>query len=188
MLLSCAKCGQHAHIFEIVAADVDIEKNGVAVFVLFADQVIRSFRGWAPWLLAGRASDPRHPRPGSRVATPASAMRSIVSGFMQPSVGRQIDPEAFLRCVIDHLVRELGAKQDFSSHERENPASGRMQPVDRPPGNVFGHAGDAVVEGPAIVAIEIAFPFGEQIRDERMELAGQQARAKIWEHPPRMEW
>jgi hypothetical protein len=55
-----------------------------------------------------------------------------------------------------------------------------VQPIDGSAGDVFCHALDIVVVSPVVVAIEVAVPFGEQIRDDRMEFAGLQPRPDIW--------
>ena len=50
-----------------------------------------------------------------------------------------------------------------------------MQPVDRAAGYIFGHLFHMVVESP-VVAIEVAFPLGEEVRDDGMEISGQNTR------------
>src|SRR5882724_11428899 len=54
-----------------------------------------------------------------------------------------------------------------------------MDPIDGTLGDVFGHALDGVVVRPAIVTIKIAFPFGEQVRNDRAQLAAVPARLKV---------
>src|SRR5262249_41827201 len=51
-----------------------------------------------------------------------------------------------------------------------------MQPDDRRPRHFFRHALDTIVKRIAVVAIEVAFVLSEQIRDDRMEIARQEAR------------
>jgi len=78
-------------------------------------------------------------------------------------------------------VRELQAQERLSAHESKNAATMIVEPVDRAPRHVFGHALDLVVKGPAIPAIEIAFVLDEQIRRDGMEIAGQNPRAHVRE-------
>jgi len=58
-----------------------------------------------------------------------------------------------------------------------------VQPVDRAARDIFGHAAYAVIESPAVVAIQITFPFGEEIGDDRVEVARQNAGADVREQP-----
>ena len=58
-----------------------------------------------------------------------------------------------------------------------------MQPIDRTLGYVFGHALHFIVEGPAVVAIEIALEFRKQIGDERVKVTCRYARADVGKQP-----
>src|SRR6266498_4427655 len=58
-----------------------------------------------------------------------------------------------------------------------------MDPIDGTLGDVFGHALNGIVVGPAIVAIKIALPFGEQVRNDWAQLAAMPARLKVWRTP-----
>src|SRR5205823_9651058 len=58
-----------------------------------------------------------------------------------------------------------------------------MQPVDRALGGVLGHALYAIVEGPTIMAVEIALPLGEEIRNDRMQMAWKYTRLQIRNGP-----
>src|SRR6266550_3889187 len=58
-----------------------------------------------------------------------------------------------------------------------------MKPIDRALGNVFSHALDGVVVRPAIVTIEIALPFREQVRNHRAQLVAVPTRLKIGRAP-----
>ncbi len=101
----------------------------------------------------------------------------------QPAIGRQINPEALLRRVVDDLVREVGTQQRLATHQRQHAGAGVAQPVDRALGRVLGHAANAVVEGPAVMAVEVALPLVEQVRDDRVEVARQNTRANPGEGP-----
>jgi hypothetical protein len=80
-------------------------------------------------------------------------------------------------------VREIRAKQRFASHQRQHAAAVVVQEIDGSAGGVFGHAFDLVVVRPAVPAIEIALVFDEKIRGDRMEVAGQHARANVGKQP-----
>ena len=71
-----------------------------------------------------------------------------------------------------------------SSRLCENPACGRMQPVDGAPGDVFHHARNAVVVGPAIVKVLVAPPLVEEVGDQWMEFSPQQARLRYFAQKP----
>jgi hypothetical protein len=58
-----------------------------------------------------------------------------------------------------------------------------MEPVDRAFGGVFAHALHLVVESPAVVTIEIALEFSEEIRDQRMKVAGGDSGPDVWKQP-----
>src|SRR5690348_14021596 len=58
-----------------------------------------------------------------------------------------------------------------------------MEPVDRALRNVFSHALYSVVESPAVVAIKVAFPFGKQVRNDRMQVSRQHPRFQIRKSP-----
>src|SRR5579884_238130 len=71
----------------------------------------------------------------------------------------------------------------FSAHVSENAAAGAMEPVYGAFRRVFTHAFDFIVEGPAVVAIEVALEFREQISNQRMEIAWSDAGADVREEP-----
>ena len=112
----------------------------------------------------------------------------MTSGFMQPAVGRHVDREAFPGGVVDDLVHELRPQQHLATHQREHAARRRLQPVDRRARDLLGHALHAVVVGPAVVAVEVALQLGEQIRDDRMEVAWEQPRLDVRKRPPAHAW
>src|SRR5215831_15924061 len=58
-----------------------------------------------------------------------------------------------------------------------------MQPIDRTLGRVFGHALYFVVVGPAVMAIVIALPLGEQVRDDWPQVFAVPARFEIRRTP-----
>jgi hypothetical protein len=74
--------------------------------------------------------------------------------------------------VIDNFVYELRPEQRFASHEGEHTGSAVVQPVDRSARNLFGHALDAIIIGPTVMAVEVALILGEQIGNDGMEVAG----------------
>ena len=105
-------------------------------------------------------------------------------GAQQPRIGRQVDPEIFLRRVVGDAMDEVRPEQRLAAHERQHAAAGSVQPVDGALRRIFRHAFYFVVEGPAVVAVEIALELGEQIGDERMEVARGHTRADIGKSQP----
>ena len=58
-----------------------------------------------------------------------------------------------------------------------------MKPIDGAARDILGHSLDAVVEGPTVMTIEVTLPFGEQVRDDRLEIARPNTRLNPREHP-----
>src|SRR5262249_31867094 len=59
----------------------------------------------------------------------------------------------------------------------------RMQEINRAFSDLFSHALHAVLERPAIMTIQIALPFGEEVRQQRAEFIGHDSRLDIWHQP-----
>jgi len=93
-------------------------------------------------------------------------------GPEKASVRANINPKALFGCVIHHFVRKLRSQQRLASHESDHSATMIVEPVDRAPGNVLGHAFHFVAVRPAVPAIEIALVLQEQIRSYGMEISG----------------
>src|SRR5262245_38059577 len=58
-----------------------------------------------------------------------------------------------------------------------------MQPIDGASGHIFGHSLNAIVERPAIMAVQIAFPLGKKISDDRMKITRQHPRLNVGKTP-----
>src|SRR5215467_5830214 len=58
-----------------------------------------------------------------------------------------------------------------------------MEPIYRSARDIFGHAFNAIVKGPAVPAIEIALVFNEKIGGDRMKVAGQHTRFHVRQQP-----
>ena len=84
-------------------------------------------------------------------------------GFHQPPIRRQVNDEVFLGSVVNDFVDKLRPQERFASHEGEEPIAEPVQPVDGLSGSLLGHSLNAIVIGPAVMTIEVAFPFAEQI-------------------------
>src|SRR5438445_10570239 len=95
----------------------------------------------------------------------------------------QINPEIFLRRIVHDLVNEIGAQQWLAARGSKHPAGCRVQPVDCAPRRILGHSLDAIVIRPAVMAIEIAFPFGEEVGDYRLEVPWKRAGLEVRKHP-----
>ena len=183
MPLSCAISVSSLDVLHVGAADVHVEEHRVAVAVLLAAPGNRNSRGSGFSALGRPGFSSTASTAKLKVATPASPSRSITSGRSSRRIGGHVDPEALLGRVVDHLVDELRAQQRLAAHQRQHAAGGRVQPVDRAPRHVLGHALHAVVERPAVVAIQIAFPLREQVGDDGVKIARQHARLDIGKQP-----
>src|SRR5258705_7330209 len=58
-----------------------------------------------------------------------------------------------------------------------------MKPIDGTFGNVFGHPLYGVVVGPAVVTIEVALPFSEQVRNDWAQRIAVPARLEVGRAP-----
>jgi len=72
-------------------------------------------------------------------------------------------------------VNEVRADERLAAGWSEHAARRGFEPVDGAPRGVFRHAFDAVVIRPAVVAVQVAFPLGEEVRNDRLKVAGQDA-------------
>ena len=164
--------GQFLHVFNVGAADVGVEEHRVAMAVLPLHEMFEVFahmlKGFGkPRLFFNRIH--------GEVDRSYAGVGETVCDFrtQKPSVRREVHPEIFLRRVVNNLVNEVWPDQRFTAGGGKHAARRRLQPVDRAPRGVFRHALDAVVIGPAVVAVQIAFPFGEEVRDDRLKVARQ---------------
>src|SRR3989442_15153471 len=85
--------------------------------------------------------------------------RSITSGRSSRAFVGMYIPEAFLGGIVRSLVDQLRPRQWLASHKRHHAACGRVQPIDLWLVDIFGDALNTIVQRPAVVGIEIAFPF-----------------------------
>jgi hypothetical protein len=58
-----------------------------------------------------------------------------------------------------------------------------MQPINGSLRDILAHSLDMIVEGPAIMAVEIALVLCEQVTNDGVEFSGKQARLNVWEQP-----
>ena len=174
--------GELFHVINVGAADVGIEKQGVAVAVLpphkvveVRTHVLEGFRESRLFLdrIDGEV-DGGDPGVGQAVCY-IRAQKSRIRG--------QINPEIFLRRIVHDLVNEIGAQQWLAARGSKHPAGCRVQPVDCAPRRILGHSFDAIVIRPAVMAIEIAFPFGEEVGDDRLEVPWKRAGLEVRKHP-----
>src|SRR5260370_39703602 len=87
-------------------------------------------------------------------------------------------------CHIDHaLVMEIGREKLLAARGSGQPGGCRVQPVDGAPRRILAHSFDAIVIRPAVMAIEIAFPFGEEVGDYRLEVPWKRAGLEVRKHP-----
>src|ERR1035441_2990949 len=107
--------------------DVDVEKDTVAVLVLLFDQIIEIRADWNHRL---RQSGLNVPGIHCEVESGDTGVSQLVDYLRphQPSVGRQIDPEVFLRRVVDDLVGEVGAQKRLAAHQRQHTALNQQVP------------------------------------------------------------
>jgi hypothetical protein len=117
------------------------------------------------------------------VAMPASSETVGDGGAQQSSIRSEIDPEIFFGGVVDDFVDEVRPEERFAAGGRQHTARSGVQPIDSALGGVFTHAAHAIVVGPAVVAIEIAFPLGEEVGNDGLKFSGKNSGFEIGCHP-----
>ena len=158
-----------AHVVHVVAADVDIEHHSVAIVMLSLDQILKirtnRIQSLGQRLSLFHRIHGEIDRRDARIAQTIDYFR-----LHQATIRRQVYEDVFLGAVVDDLVNKFWTQQRFATHQSEHARAHRMQPIDRTPGRVFSHAFHFVVVRPAIVTIQVALPFGEQIRNDRPQV------------------
>src|SRR5690349_11923669 len=174
--------GKPAYIVGVIATNVDVEKHHVAVDILFSQQMFEMLADRHDRLGQTRllvpCIDGKIEDRGSRISETVSDI-----GPEQTRIGSDVNPEPLLCCVVDNLVRKLRAQQRFSTHERKHPAAVVVEPIDRPPRDIFRHALHFVIKGPAVPAIKIALVFDKKISSDGMKLTWQNPRPHVWVKP-----
>ena len=93
----------------------------------------------------------------------------------QAGVRCKVNPEVFLRGIVHDLVDKIRTQKGLAACGSKHAAGRGFEPVDGTARRVFRHALDAIVIGPAVVTIEIAFPFGEEVSNDGLKVSGQDA-------------
>src|SRR5262249_45817898 len=162
--------------------DVDIQEYGVPVAVLLLDQILEvaangAQRFWQTRLLVDHVS--------GKIECGHARVREAIDDvwLQQTTVRGDVDPESLPSGVVHQLVDEFRPEEDLTTHESEDAAGRRMQPVDRGLRDLLGHAFHPIVVRVAVVAIEIAFVLGKQVSDDGMEIARQQPRLHVRKRP-----
>jgi hypothetical protein len=174
--------GQRQRVVHVQARDVDVQEDRVAEVVLPLQQVLevppdRRQRLRQPGPLVHdvhRQVDRRH----ARVAQPIGHLR-----LHQPPVGRQVDEEAPPHGVVHQPVHEGRPQQGLPAHDRQRPTADVVQPVHRPARHRLRHPLHAVVPRPAVVAVEVALPLGEQVREQRAQRVAVHLRPHVRPEP-----
>ena len=170
------------HVFDVRAADIRIKKDGVAVTILAPHQVVEvGTHVFERFRQARLFLDGIHGEVDGGNARVSEAINHIRT--QQARVGGEINPKIFFRRVVDDFVHKIWAHQRLAASGSQHAARRVMQPINGATGGVFGHALDAIVVGPTVVAIQIAFPLGEKIRNDRLKIARHNARFEIGNHP-----
>lgn len=172
-----------ANVIRVVAADIHIEKDDVAIHILLAQDVLQIFLcrnksfGQAGFEVPG--IERKVENGNARVA---EAIRYLWP--QRAAIRGDINPETLFRRIINDLVHKIRPQKRFSTHQCKHAASVVVQPVNGTPGHVFRNAFDFIVIGPALPAVEIAFVCDKQVRGDRMKLARQKARTHVRGEPP----
>ncbi len=154
---------------------------------MFTDQVIKLFpngrKGFGEALL-------EIDRVHGNIECGNSCIRQLVDHVdaQKAGIGGQVNPEVLFRGVVSDSLNQVGPQKRLAPHISEHPATRAVKPVNGSLGRVFGHAFHFVVEGPTVMAIEIALEFGEEVGDQGMEVARGYARTDVGKSQPRIAW
>ncbi len=148
------------HVFDIRAADVGVEEKCVAIPVLAFHKIVEMRAHMLEGLRQARflfdSIDREIDRGDSGVGEPVDYRR-----LQQTGIRGQVNPEVLLRGIIDDFVHEIRPQERLSTRRRKHAARSRVQPINRATGDILAHSLHAVVVGPAIMTIQIAFPLRE---------------------------
>ncbi len=113
--MGAGNLGKPLHVFEVVAADVDIEEDRLAVIVLPTDEIIKVLAdgiecfGETMLLIHGVNGEVENCRSG--ISQLVDHLRA-----QQAPIGWYIDPKTLLHCVVNYLVNELRTKERLTAH------------------------------------------------------------------------
>src|ERR1700722_15736301 len=99
--------GQLPHVIQIVAADIDVEKNGIAVPILFTDQVVELFPDGSQ---SFRQSLFDIYRIYGNIESGNSCIREFVNDVdtKQAGIRWKINPEILLCGVVGDALNQVG--------------------------------------------------------------------------------
>ena len=156
------KFGEHLHVIHVGAAYADVEEYRNAVLPHILDEIFEVRPDWSQRLRQTRfLINTIHRQIHRAQARITKAIDYI--GLHQPAIGGQVHNEIFLGCVIDDFMNEFRPQQRLSAHQCQEPVSECVQPIYGAPGHGLCHALHAVVVGPAVMAIEVTFPFTKKV-------------------------
>src|SRR5215471_7931647 len=159
-------------IFDVGSANICVEENGVAVAVLTPDEIVKvrahmfeSF--WQARLLFDGIN--------SEIDRGDSRIGEVVDHFraQQASIGCEINPKILLCGVVNDFVHKIRTQKGLATGGSEHAARRGIKPVYGAARRILGHTLDAIVVGPAVMTIEIAFPFGEEISNDGLKISRQ---------------
>ncbi len=175
--------GQFLHVILIDVRDIDVDHRSVTVIVFLLDHVIKirpdAIQRFRQARLFNYGIDGEIDICHARITDLIQHFR-----FHETSVCWKVNEKILLGRVIDDLVNEIGADQRLTAHQSKDAIAYGMQPVNGSSRCRLRHPAHLVVIGPAVVAINIALKFAEEIRNDRPEFLAMPARLKIWSGPP----
>jgi hypothetical protein len=95
----------------------------------------------------------------------------------------KVHEEAIVSPVPDYFKNEILAEKRLPAHEGDDPAANRLEPIDGAFGYIEVHAGSAVIELEAVVAVDVALPLGIEIAEHGPEIAVVDAGVKVRDDP-----
>jgi hypothetical protein len=174
--------GQRPHIVDVGLADVDIEEDEVAVFLLPFDKItkLRLNREQGLW----QAFAGRYAVHGQIYRGDACLPCLVDEVFVHKiPVGWQIHEKTVFGAVADNFQDEILPQQRLPSHERDDPAPYRLEPINGTLGRIQVHTRSVVVELETVMAIYVAAILGVKIAEDWSELVRMNSGSEVGDHP-----
>ena len=173
---------QQLHVFDIGFADVDIEKEQITVFFLPFNQVskLRLNTHEGLWQAFARGYAVNSQIYGGYTCSPHFVYKFLVHEI---PVGGKIHEEFVFRAITDNLENKTLAHQRFPTHEGDDTATHRLEPVNGALGRFQVHAWFAVVILETVVAIYVTAPLRIEVAKDGSELPGMNAGVNVRDRP-----
>jgi len=175
-----------ADILQIAPANVDVEEDHIAVFLLSLNEVAELRFNVEESLRQSLArSDTVHSQIDR--GDPRSSDFIDERLVQQVAIGGKIHEKTVLSSVPYHVEDKILAKQRLPAHQRNDTATEGFEPVHSAFRRVQVHTGQPLVRVvvilEAVVAVFVTAPLGEEVAENRSEFIGVNAGVEIRNGP-----